>query len=326
MCFGGLTLLLSCGGCATGDTGGGAARGVAAGDVGLERVSAELEQLTGPLTDEQRATFRAVLADTVGKDAYVCLPSPREVFFGGSADGGRVIEGAMPHYGFFFGPMQYRASHHPDGWTVEVVFSVEPPAGAFELELPDCALRSQLEGAITCRGQPYSSSASTQACPKTGEFRAPGTPRNVRALLSHWSREVERYWTRDAERFRLPVRYDFEFLPAAEASRAPRVDLRLPLSPTCGRTPYFAAFRSGWSLPVLAHEVGHVLGLLDEYETFSGIVSVYPKTPFPGAEISRMGLSMREATLLLPLHHYLVLRRWFCPAPARRDPFSHALP
>jgi len=54
----------------------------------------------------------------------------------------------------------------------------------------------------------------------------------------------------------------------------------------------------------------------------SGIVGFYPKTPFPGAEVSRMGLSMKETTRYLPVHHYLVLRRAFCPRPASRDPYE----
>jgi hypothetical protein len=83
--------------------------------------------------------------------------------------------------------------------------------------------------------------------------------------------------------------------------------------------------RTGWSLPVVAHEVGHLLGLLDEYEALSGIVRCYPKTPFRGAEISRMGLSMREDTRLLPIHHYLVLRRFFCAEPASVDPYAGVL-
>jgi hypothetical protein len=56
---------------------------------------------------------------------------------------------------------------------------------------------------------------------------------------------------------------------------------------------------------------------------FSGIVGFYPKTPFAGAEVSRMGLSMRERTRVLPLHHYLVLRRYFCPEP-RALPYGHS--
>jgi hypothetical protein len=327
--FGALCALLTCGGCVT-DTATDARAlrgGNTSSHASVERVASELERLTGRLTDEQRDTFRGVLSDTIEKDAYVCLPPPNEVFFGNAAVGGRLIAGAMPHYGFFFGPMRYAASRDRGWWRVELIVAVEPPTREVTLELPDCALRSELEGDVRCSGVPYSQSGSTAACPKAGVFRAPGTPKNVRALLAHWSRAIEVYWTRDAARYGLPIRYDFEFVLADEApSRASRVDIRLPLSPTCGRTPYFAAIRSGWSLPVLAHEVGHLLGLLDEYETFSGIVSAYPKTPFPGAEISRMGLSMREGTLLLPVHHYLVLRRWFCPEPSARDPFGHALP
>jgi hypothetical protein len=137
----------------------------------------------------------------------------------------------------------------------------------------------------------------------------------MRALLDRWSRDAEVYYERDAAAFGLPVKYDFTFAPADEIDPG-LVDFTVPLMTTCGRTPYYAGFRSGWSLPIVAHEIGHILGLLDEYEALSGIVSIYPKKPFRGAEVSRMGLSMRESTRVLPLHHYLILRRYFCPEPA----------
>jgi hypothetical protein len=122
----------------------------------------------------------------------------------------------------------------------------------------------------------------------------------------------------------MPVTYDFEFVTIDEARAAGlRVDIEMPLAPTCGRTPYFSAMRSGWSVPIVAHEVGHVMGLLDEYEALSGITPLYPKTPWKGAEVSRMGLSMREETKILPLHHYLILRRFFCAEPGRVDPYAH---
>jgi hypothetical protein len=302
-------------------------RGGGGGDASLAEVAAELEALSGALTPTQRATFREVLEDTLEKDAWACHPSPRRVFSGAGADGDRLVSGTMPHYGFFFGPMQYLVQRRRDGWRVEARIAVEPPASAASLELPDCVLRPQLEGPVACSGRAYSASGSTEACPRSGSFSAPATPRNVTALLQRWSIDAEAYWNRDARRYGIPVTYDFDFLRADEAAeRGLRVDMALPLSPTCGRTPYFSAFRSGWSLPVVAHEVGHLLGLLDEYETFSGIVGFYPKTPFPGAEVSRMGLSMREATLVLPLHHYLVLRRWYCASPASSDPYRHAAP
>ena len=137
--------------------------------------------------------------------------------------------------------------------------------------------------------------------------------------LDRWSRDVEAYWNRDAERYGLAVRYDFEFFLDGGAAKPP-VDVHTSMWMTCGRTPYFSAFRTGWSIPIMAHEVGHYLGLLDEYEALSGML--YEKTPFDGSENSRMGLSMKTYTRLYPLHHYLVVRRFHCSEPERRDPYE----
>jgi hypothetical protein len=38
-----------------------------------------------------------------------------------------------------------------------------------------------------------------------------------------------------------------------------------------------------------------------------------------------MGESRREGSRVLPLHHYLVLRRYFCPEPHQSDPYVHAV-
>jgi hypothetical protein len=295
-----------------------------------EAIAAELEAMSGPLPAATRATFRDVLADTLAKDAFLCRPSARAVLFGAAPEEERLILGVMPHYGLFFGPMRYLVRRRGAAWEVEVRIAVEPAASARRMELPDCGLADQ-PGArgelLTCSGTPYAQSGSTEACPGSGSFSARFTPAAVRALLRRWSREAERYWNRDAAALGLRVTYDFDFVLANEArARGLRVDLTVPLATTCGRTPYFAAMRTGWSLPVLAHEVGHVMGLLDEYEPLSGIVGFYPKTPFPGAEISRMGLSMRERTRVFPIHHYLILRRFFCRPPATLDPYAHVLP
>ncbi|MEP7121271.1 MAG: hypothetical protein ABJE95_10195 [Byssovorax sp.] len=283
----------------------------------LDAIDAELTALAQGVTSAHRDTFRSILDDTIAKDPYACHPSPRAVFFGPAPDGERIIAGDLPHYGFFFGPMHYRIAHAGGRFRVKVTVAVAPPAGLVSLELPDCGLVREVGGdERRCSGTPYAESPKTEACPGSGSFAIDASPAHVRALLARWSREASRYYTRDARAFGLPVDYDFAFvLEGGGAARG--ADLTVALSPTCGRTPYFSAFRSGWSLPIVAHEVGHVLGLLDEYEAFSGLSSLYPKTPFPGAEVSRMGLSMREGTRVLPLHHYLIVRRYFCAEPRR---------
>jgi hypothetical protein len=285
----------------------------------IDAIAGELDALSRDLTAAHRDTFRGLLEDALAKDGYLCWPSPRDVFFGDAPEGSRTISGEMPHYGFFFGPMRYTVSFRAGRWEVRVAIGVEPPRAA-SMELPDCELvRERGEG--SCKGIPYASAPGTDACPASGAFSIPAAPANIHALLARWSREAEGYYDRDAAFFGLPIDYDFEFVDrtaggvAAAKLGPPLFDLEVPLAPTCGRTPYFTSFRSGWSLPIVAHEVGHVLGLLDEYEAFSGIAGFYPKTPFPGAEVSRMGLSMREGTRILPLHHYLILRRYFCPEP-----------
>jgi len=288
--------------------------------------------LTGGLSATTRATFEEVLETTIAEDAYTCTPSPRALFFGDTPEGERTIAGAMPHYGFFFGPMHYAVARigaregSPGRWEVTARYAVDLPAEGGRLELADCQGKDRYEGEKVCRGVPFSLSGTTDACPRSGEFSIPAIRHNMEALLRRWSEEAETYWNRDAEKFGLPIHYDFEFLPREEAEQTGPVHLTLPLSKTCGRTPYFTSIRSGWSLPIVAHEVGHLLGLMDEYETFSGIAPFYPKKPFPGAETSRMGFSMKEGTILYPLHHYLVLRRYVCPEPSGRDPWGHAFP
>ncbi|HTN90438.1 MAG TPA: hypothetical protein VL242_42480, partial [Sorangium sp.] len=238
--------------------GSGASAGEASGrELPVAAIAAELEAMSGPVLEGREATFRDILADTVAKDAYLCLPPPRRVFHGDAPEGERRIAGMMPHYGLFFGPMSYLVRRRGGAWEVEVRIAVEPPAGAGAgwLELPDCGLSAALGGAIACRGTPYARAGSTDACPGSGVFTARATPAAIRALLGRWSAEAEGYWNRDARAFGLPVRYDFDFVLVDEArGRGLRVDLAVPLSPTCGRTPYFSAMRAGWSLPVLAHE------------------------------------------------------------------------
>jgi hypothetical protein len=314
----------------------------------VTRIARDLDRLSRGLTRRHRDTFDEVLRRHLDQDPYTCLP-PVERVLGPPSSQLRVrqIHGTMAHYGFFHGPMLYRVSTAADPgqaplapalaprvaaaeigiWLVQINVALDATASAETvMELPDCELDSELQGAVHCEGVPYPDAPGRDACPDVGRFEARASRHNLRALLRRWSREAEQYYNRDARHFGLPLRYDFEFFLAddGKAVRGP-VDLRVPLALSCSRSPYFSALRSGWSLPIVAHEMAHYLGLLDEYEMLSGITSLYPKTPFPGAEQSRMGLSMKRQTRLLPLHHYLVLRRYHCDEPSGRDPFAGVL-
>ncbi len=297
----------------------------------LDLVARTLHQRARRSDEMTREQVLAVVADNIHKDRYACIPPgagvltpPRHITTP------RRIDGNMPHYGIFEGPMRYRIGmmrmpNRTNAWLVSLNIAVQLPAEDEILQLPDCTLRQYMEGAMVCDRIPYEQAVGTDACPESGRFEAPASRHNVRVLLAHWSQAVEEYFNRDAKYDELPVRYDFHFFAANDiaASRRP-VDLVLPLHSACARQPYFEGLRAGWSLPVLAHEIAHFLGLLDEYEPVSGIFSFYPKTPFEGSERSRMGLSMKTDTHFYPLHHYLILRRYFCHA-EQPDPLSAPL-
>jgi hypothetical protein len=294
-------------------------------EVGLEEVALGLEALSPGEANKHAAHFRELLADSVQKDRYECLP-PVDLTLGPPRGdiAERRIEGEIPHYNLFFGPFRYRVrgDRAAEVWRVSLNVALDPSTLEGVLELPDCALKGELRGEVVCEGIPHEEDPGVKACPESGRFEAPVSRRNLEALVRRWSEEVEAYWNRDAERYGLAVRYDFEFFLATGTAKEP-VDIRTALWMTCGRTPYFTAFRSGWSIPIVAHEVGHYLGLFDEYEALSGML--YEKTPFEGSENSRMGLSMKTYTRLYPLHHYLVLRRFHCDEPSEHDPYQRVL-
>ena len=124
---------LACAACAAG----GATQGIGQNETFAQRpfdeVAGELEAMSIPFLGPRGhpETFRAILADTIDKDAYLCMPSPRALFFGDASvvpDGERVIRGVMPHYGFFFGPMSYLVRRRAGRWEVSVRVAVDQRA------------------------------------------------------------------------------------------------------------------------------------------------------------------------------------------------------
>lgn len=286
-------------------------------------IATQLAAISGPIVQSHADTYRDVLHEALSGDAYPCFPLPSEVFSNNTIDGDRVISGTMPHYGIYYGPMHYVVRHYNGRYRVEIRFAVVAPSPTDTLQMPDCNLRPWLQGPVVCEGIPFAQSNTLEACPDSGKFEAIASPHNVAALLSRWSVEAEQDYNRDALAFGIPVTYDFHF-ELTENTSPQFVDMQLPLATNCARLPYFTGFHSAWSPPIVAHEIGHVMGLLDEYQPFSGLISLYPKTPYKGCETSRMGLSMKTDTRFYPIHHYLILRRFLCQEPKTRNPYAEA--
>ncbi|MEM1029465.1 MAG: hypothetical protein AAF928_21405 [Myxococcota bacterium] len=286
----------------------------------VQRVADALTDVSRGDAEDHRSHWREMMSFYAARDPVPCLPEVARVFeppvgFVPS----RRVAGVMPHYDWFDGPVRFRVGAEPNRFVVSFTVALDLGFEGGTLQLPDCALEDQLEGKVVCEGTPYMEAEGREACPDSGRFEAPASPENVKRLLAYWSREVASYFNRDAAHYGLPVRYAFTFfaprLGPPDGVAPPPVDTRMPLANGCARRPYFEALRVGWSTAVLAHEVAHFLGLLDEYETLSGIF--YEKTPFVGSEDSRMGLSMKPETRLLPFHHYLILRWTHCSPPRR---------
>ena len=180
-------------------------------------LSSGLEAYQGPGRPTDRQHRQALPYAALVKERPWCAPSLDEVF-SRPARGlpERLIEGRLPHYEWYLGPIRYRigASRSRTGkaatWSVRLNVAIESPP-ADTLELPDCGLGTDLDGPVVCEGTPYERAEGVEACPDSGRFRVPATRRNIRALLERWSTAVEAYYNRDAKRYGVPVSYDFHF-------------------------------------------------------------------------------------------------------------------
>jgi hypothetical protein len=120
---------------------------------------------------------------------------------------------------------------------------------------------------------------------------------------SYYSKEVQslkskfefasKYWT-DKNPYQSPIRFVFNIVK--EASKA---HLKVFLQKDDTRGPYFLRWSSGWSRKTISHELGHLLGLDDEYE---------------GSEKCPKGSIMCTSSSGKPYeyHYYMILRRIIC--------------
>ena len=144
--------------------------------------------------------------------------------------------------------------------------------------------------------------------------RAPGVTDELAAKLE----QASRLWTEGA-----PggfARFRFVLAPQARAAH-----FVVWLAPGTPRTPFDVTWGRGWSAHLMAHEIGHMMGLDDEYEQARktwghaiGEDEIWDRDPRVKREWLRCDLrslmcdSKGEASRPLPYHYYLILRRRFC--------------
>lgn len=85
----------------------------------------------------------------------------------------------------------------------------------------------------------------------------------------------------------------------------------VPVTPQSSRGPYFFRTSSTWGPKTVAHEVGHMFGLNDEYSETSG------------CQFKQSLMCSSGRGDVRPMHHYLVQRKAYCGSlsqrPLRRD-------
>jgi hypothetical protein len=121
--------------------------------------------------------------------------------------------------------------------------------------------------------------------------------KSVSYAATDWNRFLPKY----------AFTYKYRFL-AVEDAKAAHFSVTLK-DKTHG--PYFSYWGRDWSSAEMAHEIGHMMGLVDEYETipvvelgWSGLKAVQT-TCDPDSIMCSVGRSPMQ------IHHYIILRRIF---------------
>lgn len=157
----------------------------------------------------------------------------------------------------------------------------------------------------------------------------------VSASMSRKLTDAAEIWTRSSVVFgerKNRMRFRFVAVPETEDSH-----FVIHLVPGEPRTPFDETWGEGWSAHLMAHEIGHMMGLDDEYEQFRktlghalGREAAWRADPTIRLSWLRCDLgslmcdSKGESAVPLPHHYYLIARRRFCrsQSPGFYGPFD----
>ena len=152
------------------------------------------------------------------------------------------------------------------------------------------------------------------------QFRGPSTSKAVMDTLQAKLNQAAALWTAHSPEGRI----HFQFIATTNDSALPH--FQVDLVPGRPRSPFDVTWGSDWSFHLMAHEIGHMMGLDDEYgqlrKTLGHILG--RKEAWDRSDAVRLSWfrcdlgslmcdSEGERSIPLPHHYYVLLRRRFCP-------------
>ena len=113
-------------------------------------------------------------------------------------------------------------------------------------------------------------------------------------VITEKIRQAEEIW--NASKYEFDFNYQFRFVAERDRSKA---HFSVNLKKGSTRGPYFQNWTTRWSANTVAHELGHMMGLGDEYRTLSGKMDCLKTSLMCSSSKGHITFQ----------HHYHVLRR-----------------
>lgn len=129
--------------------------------------------------------------------------------------------------------------------------------------------------------------------------------KNRKTILDEMKNKLERaarIWNH-----RSPPKVVFRFEAVNKRKEAHFI---IPLTNENGRYPYDSLWSTQWNASNLAHEIGHMLGLNDEYDQLNRTLGI--KVPVLETECDESSIMCQDYGVPKDFHYYLILRRTLC--------------